>query len=405
MKALYTILFIAITATGLYAQKDISNNIEVRPVGKNLVYDNTQMLYALPKNVVQVELSVLVTSYIKGPYAGYAEKLLNISEGVSVIDHTIYEIGEVCIKRYSVMDSTQFYTILNINPFNIPNIQLNEDGVILACNSSLPVEGYSLAPCTAKRSYEEIELPVFTDLGLKPFMYEKSETLYKKVMTDTNEVEMPYTHKKLVATTTQMDAEEAAAFIRKIRKRKSKLLFGLSEDVNAVSGKTLKIMLNELDDLEQRYLELFMGKELSYEQKYYFDFEPGAAVIQERKLLCWFSRNKGVSLQKPDGKSGKFDQVNISSSVMGLMVKPQIELIDSKGKSPESIRYGLYYRVPGRVNFNVKVGQNIVVQKQMQIAQKGPSVPLPVDYIKDANFSILYYPELGALKSITKLKE
>lgn len=404
MKRIFIIFILSAFMLNIYAQKDVNNNIEVRPVGNDVLLNGSQILYALPKNVVQIELTIKSTEYMKGPYAGYAEKFLNISDGIIVTDYTDYEIEGVKLKQYSVADSSQYYSISNISNLNVPGIQLNHDGVILAVNSNTIIGGYEFETCSEMHIVPDNNMSPFTDLGVKAFQYEKSETLYKTVQTDTSEVEVPYSQKKTVATSTEMDAEEAAAFIRKLRKRRSKLLFGMVDEVNTVEGDALAIMIEELDKLEQSYLELFMGKEKSVRQKYYFEFEPGSDVVQEQKTLCWFSGVHGVSLERPDVRKGNFDKVIISSSVFGNIANPKISLIDSEGKTPEPIRYGLYYRIPARVVINLKVGSKSIMQKQMQVAQKGHVVPLPVEYIENGDFEIEFYPEYGTIKSISKVK-
>lgn len=405
MKRFVIIVLVSIHVLVLSAQRDITNEAEVRPVSKNLVFNGSQIVYALPKNIIRIEISVKSTEYAKGPYAGYAEKFLNISEGVIVTDRSFFEISDVKMHRYSVVDSSRHFAISKINPFNIPEIQLNSDGVIIAYNASERVNGYSIETCASKNIIGSTEMTPFLDLGVKPFLIEKSETLYKTVKTDTSETQVPYTQKKMTATTTERDADEAAAFIRKLRKRRLKLLLGTAEGINQVEGHALEIMIKELEGLERSYLELFIGKEQSCEYKYYFEFEPSDDALQEQKVLCWFSETNGVSLLKTDGKKGKYDQVVISSKLLGTMQKPRIEVIDSDGKNPEPIKYGLYYRIPGRVALNVKVGQDVLLQKQMQIAQKGQIIPLPGEYLTDRNFAIYFYPEVGSIKGIYQNKE
>ena len=56
------------------------------------------------------------------------------------------------------------------------------------------------------------------------------------------------------------DAEAAADFIRKLRKRRNKLIYGDGGETFAVEGESMKKMLDALDVYEQKYLELFIGK-------------------------------------------------------------------------------------------------------------------------------------------------
>jgi len=405
MKKILSLIILGVSILSVYAQKDVSNVGEVTPVKSNLNFDGTQIVYALPKNFIRIELTIQKTQLIRGPYASYAAKYLNINEGVIGSNNSYYSISNTKFLRYSVVDSTKFFSIGRINPFNIPEIKLNVDGVILSYNSDSKVEGYEAKSCPDIFPEQEFEDELFVDMGVHPFLSEKSETLYRTVKTDSNEMKMPYTQKKLVPTSEEQNAEEAAAFIRKLRKRKAKLLMGWSGEVNEVDGAAMKIMIEELKNLEDSYLELFMGREQTIEHKYYFDFEPESNVIQEQAIICFFSSKNGISSNKSDARRGDYEPIILKSSMLGNVPKPKLKLMDNSGKTPTAIHYGLYYRIPGRVKLTLKTKNTILAQQQLQIAQKGQVVPLPGEYLVDRKFAIDFYPETGGLKSIKHNKD
>lgn len=400
MKKIASLLFIVWSVLIVNAQKDVSNVGEVTPIKSNINFDGTQIMYALPKNIVRIEFTIQKKQLVRGPYAKYASTYLNINEGVIGSDAVYYSIADIKFQRYSVVDSSKYFAIGKINPFNIPEIKLNADGVILSYNSDSQVEGYETKSCPEILKEKEFADDLFLDMGLHPFLLEKTETLYRTVKTDSNEMQVPYTQKKLVPTTDEQNAEEAAAFIRKLRKRRSKLLFGLKDEVNEVDGAAMKLMIQELKQLETSYLQLFIGKEQIVEHKYYFDFEPEADVIQEQAILCYFSSKKGLSSNKNDARRGGYEPIVLKSNLLGSIPKPELKFMDNSGKTPTSINYGLYYRIPGRVKFTLKTKASILAQQQLQIAQKGEVVPLPGEYLIDRKFAIDFYPETGGLKSI-----
>lgn len=405
MKKITSLLFIIWSVLGVNAQKDVSNVGEVTPIKSNVDFDGTQIMYALPKNIVRIEFTVEKKQFVRGPYAKYAAKYLNITEGVIGADAMYYSISDINFQRYAVVDSSKFFSIGKINPFNIPEIRLNADGVIISYNSDSEIEGYEAKSCPEIFKEKEFEDELFLDMGLHPFLFEKSETLYRTVKTDSNEMQVPYTQKKMVSTSDEQNAEEAAAFIRKLRKRRAKLLFGMKDEVSEFDGVAIKTMIHELKQLEKSYLELFVGRKQFVEHKYYFDFEPEADVVQEQAILCYFSSKKGISSNKNDARRGDYEPIILKSNLLGSIPKPKLKLMDNSGKTPTSINYGLYYRIPGRVKLTLKTKNAVLAQQQIQIAQKGSVVPLPGEYLVDRKFAVDFYPETGGLKSIKHNKE
>ncbi len=387
------------------AQKVVTNSTEVRAANTQLTFNGNQLYYALPKNIVRVEFTIQQTQLFEGPYARYASKYLNINDGVIGSNKTNYEISNIKMDRFSVIDSSKFFAISNVNAFNIPEIKLNSDGVIISYNSNSNNEGYKVEACPTALLSAGLADYMFDDLGVRSFMTEKSETLYRTVKTDTSETQVPYTHKKSASTSEEMNAEEAAAFIRKLRKRRLKLLTGVFEETNAVGGQAMKIMIAELEKLEQQYLNLFTGVELVTKQKYYFDFEAEEGVTQEQVVLGWFSPKNGLSSNKNDAQKSDFKSILLKSIMLSGIPPPKIDRIDNTLKTPAAIKYGLYYRIPGRVNLTIQCNNNILIRQQMQIAQKGEVVPLPKEYLIDRKFAIDFYSQTGGIKSITLNKD
>lgn len=400
---LFALLLIAVST--INGQGIVGANNDVRPINNKLSIDGTQLFYALPKNVVRVTFDVKQIENFQGPYAKYAKKYLNISEGVIFEDDLYYEITDVNLKRYSMADSSQFYAISFSSYVDFPELQLNEDGVILACNHNENITGYDIAPCQTVRPAMETTEYSFTDLGVKPFMKEETQTLYRMVPTDSTPVKESYQHTSVKQTTEEQNAKEAAAFITKLRKRKFKLLSGQFEEVNPVHGEAMAAMIQSLDKLEKKYVELFVGKVVGNTQRFYFDYVPSDRDGAEQKILCWFSPQEGIQDSKPDARKTSFEPILLKSTPVGALPEPKIKMMDNSQKSPTPIKYGLYYRLPGRMDIVLQQFDKVLAKQQIQIAQKGKVVPLPVHYLNDATYGIEFYPETGALKKIHKQKE
>lgn len=400
----FTIVFLILSSITLSAQKEYSNQCNVKKVTGELIIDGTQVFYALPKNVIRIEIEVRKTISQVGPYAVYAEKLLNISEGVVNYSSSSFDIANVEAKRYSKIDSTNIYAISNVNPFNMPAIQLSPTGCILACNAN-EVVACSNVVNPVSIDFGELEIDPFLDLGIKPFEIKESTTLYKTVRTDSTETKVPYKSTKLKQTTTEANAHEAADYIRKIRKRKMKLMYADAAETNAVDGKAVKVLIDKLEESEKAYLELFVGREYTMSKKHYFDYEPSSNVSQEQIVLCWFSSKNGISKSRTENRKGDYKKITVNTSQFGILPKPTIHHMDQASKNPEAIKYGLYYRMPGNIEFSIRYDKEEILRQQMQIAQNGIVIPLPVEYLIDRNFAIFFHPETGGLKRIVQNKE
>jgi hypothetical protein len=388
--------------TLLQAQKETNLLCNVRPVTSNVMVDGYQLIYSLPKNYIEVSLHVNHFVQIPGPYAKYAEKFLNITEGIILTDAAYYEIQEANFRRLSRPDSLMQYVISYEGFGTFPALQLTPDGLIKACNVSREVVWEQVAEAYQIPLVQEPEAPFFTDLGVIPFVEEKSETLYKMVPTDSTPRRVPYDNTKVVPTSEENNAKEAADFIRKLRKRRLKLLIGLKDETFPVEGEAMKVMVAELENLERKYLELFVGKTVQQTLTYKFNFEPEADVQAEQQIVGWFSLNNGFSAVKPDLRKTDYKPLTIHATRMGSIPEVSIQQMNNSGKSPVAIRHGLFYRIPAWVNLSLSFTDKVLLSQKMLIAQRGTVAPLPADYLNQGIYEIEFYPDLGSIKRIQK---
>lgn len=398
-RILIVILFIHIVIFS-EAQKELTNICDVRQVNKTFNMNGGQLYYALPRNLIRVAITIEKTTMIKGPYAFYAAKYLNINDGVIGEDDFFFSIKDIKLERISIADTSKFFVVNNVNGLNLPEISLNADGVILSCNGATEAQGYCLQSEPVKYFDERENEFYFTDLGTRPFWVEKTENGYR-TKNDTLVGKSATLKTKMEATTEEENAENAADFVRKIRKRRAKVLMGLEGEVNQIDSDALPIMIDELNKLEEQYLELFRGKEIKEEKKYYFDFNPSESIPVEQYILCWFSSAVGITESKPEVKNIDARALLIKAEVIQHLPKASIEVMDKASKSQSAVKYGLYYRLPALTQITLQLKDNLLVQQKFQIAQKGELLALPTEYLTDRNFKILFYPETGALKSVS----
>ena len=400
MKRALIFLFLSIQFTTLFSQKETVVNCDVKKVSSKFIIDGRQMFYALPRNSIVVEVKVKKTIQYEGPYSTFTPKYLNISEGIIQMYAEFYTIKSAKFTRTSRVDSSQYYSVSCSGYDNLPMLQLSSDGVIMGCNLMKSVNNYLTFSNPLIVSESEMEDFQYKDLGVKPFLIEQSKTLYKTIETDSTPQRVSYIQKRLEPTTSEYNAEEAAAFIRKIRKRRMKLVMGLKDEVVDVDGKSMKAMIDELERYEQQYLELFIGKTVEKTDTYYFEFEPNNESGVQQQDIGWFSPSKGISVSKPDTKHKDYKPIIIKAQTIGSVPKSEIQVMDKSQKTPVAIKYGLYYRIPGRIDITLQYFDKTIARQQWEIAQKGKVQPMPAGYLNKQQFSIEFYPETGALKSV-----
>jgi len=394
LKSAITIVTLT-SATVAFGQKDVETSYFVTPVQGEINIDGHQVLYSLPANSLMVSLKIEKTVKAKGPYAQYAEKYLNITTGITDETSITYSIENLKVERQSQPDTSLLYAI-NFTGFdNLPMVQLNADGTILACNCPRLVEGYK--PAKPQNSVEPDAQPInFFDMGVKPFIIDAEEEESEE---DSVEVKKPKMQQPIV-TTEEENAAAAAAFIRKIRKRRLKLVAGMAEETNPVDGKALKLMIQQLDQLEAEYLNLFVGKSAKYVYTQSVMVMPNGTDDTEQITLGYFSKQNGFSA-KQDPKRGDSYPIIMKINTLSSSPKVSIKEVDTSSKSSSSIKYGLYHRIPGTVSISIDCDGLLHHTSQWTIAQKGLVVPMPSEYLTNHKYSIEFDAETGALKRIT----
>lgn len=375
------------------AQKENESGFYVNQVQGVLNIDGRQIFYSLPQNALSITLKISKCTEVKGPYAEYAEKYLNITSGIISENKTSYKIESAKVDRSSQIDTSQFYAI-NFSSFDyLPNIQLSDNGTILAYNCKGKID----EPKKAKNGNDiepETDTYNFYDLGVKPFI--EIEELEDE--DDTLEIKKP-NKQEIKIKTTEENAADAAAFIRKIRKRRLKLIAGISGEANAVDGKAMKTMLDELNSTEDEYLKLFVGNKT--QATYTQTISVSASQLNESDQLAigYFSKSQGLTNQ--DTKRSDSYPITLKTNTLTNNPKVSIKEVETSAKSTSNIKYGIYYRIPGIVAISINCNGKLLYSGNMEIAQKGIVVPLPAEYLNSNKYSIEFNAETGAIKRIS----
>ena len=327
------------------------------------------LVYALPRTTLTIDVTVRKTLFRHGPYYRYAEKYLGITEA-SNEDRVEWTISDIMIRAEEEIDPEQYYMLESNGPLEVNVFTLSKSGLILTPNPA----AYEKSPVIQSVISEETEQPFHTDLSVKRNITFVYDTNYRFIETDTGFVRVPYLYEREVQLTLEEQAEEAANFIIKIRKRRFKLMSG-QYDVFP-EGIALQYAVENLTVLEKEYIALFIGKYKDEDYHFSFRYTPGEDPVDLPHLLFRFSAESGVvPLNDLTGKPVMLDiiQQGTAKIIDDLTYKPLEEGVEDNK--------ALFYRIPEVATIRIIDEQQVLAEKDLLIYQLGPTLRLPVNFM------------------------
>ena len=154
-------------------------------------------------------------------------------------------------------------------------------------------------------------------------------------------------------------------------------------------GKSLEIILDGYERMEDDYLSLFMGKTMTREVKRVVVCAPG--LPGEAVIAFRFSEKEGL-----------VDVKNVSAQAYALQVA-DVVVPASRSVSDTGDELAIYYRVPAVGELQLVRGNHeVVLRKRAIVPQFGEIKRFPVEVIANEGLSLEFYPQYGALKSVKK---
>ncbi len=235
------------------------------------------IFYSLPRTVVDITVKIDRIENYQGPYADYALRFLGLKNVVQ--SNTIeYKISDIAISTSFEPDPDQYYFVelgdKTLKGENAGLLSLTDAGIILG---TLPVGSDTATQVRKLLNTEEPPLELEKDAFGELFrnytdmsVFEKVDTIRRKVNIDTMTLERQYLKKTMVEKSPEQKAKEAADFLSKIKDNRFNLITGFQE-VN-YNKETLEFMDAQLKNLEKEYLKLFTGvrihKTITFSYKY-----------------------------------------------------------------------------------------------------------------------------------------
>lgn len=326
------------------------------------------VIYALPKTMLRFTIVANKVYRRQGPLYRYSDLYMNIDQVITQ-NTTEWNLKSVSVEPVGIMDQSQIYKVNFKGNTGSGNVELAENGCIKSVN-----------------------VPQFENAELERLLPPKISA-----GVDTSFASIPLTEELLRSNSTSKMAEEAAAFIYRLRENRFAMVSG-ELDLLPNNGKSLALSIRQMDNLEKEYMSLFIGKEGHEEISMTFDYVPKSAVTKE--ILLRFSKFKGVVSM--DDFSGS--PLHITLTPNALMNLPENEVeptYDKKGALIELVKKnGLYYRLPAMSTLKVDYDNKQVLSKQLQVAQFGKVLSLPSELLDNNKRGVVFYPETGAIKKI-----
>lgn len=311
-------------------------------------------VYFLPQNVVQLQFTLLRHRHTAGPYAAYQGQLLGVEPASTPVVR--YAIGAVQLRTRVAPDLA--HPIAARVPRNCPLfLRMLKGGYLVPANADRQPSEAANLPDGERESQ-----PLFVDLSVQPFIDDQRNIFYSVVEQDSALVRVPVQRTVTVQRTLQEKAKQAADLIFSLRKKRIDLISG-EVDLSNSPG-TLPVMLAEIARLEEAYLSLFIGRDVTDTLR--VDYEVTPQPGQTITIPCRFSPERGVV---PASEFG--------AKPITLSITPGAQS-DSAAHHLRPVAGRFYYRVAAPVEYTLSLEGQHLLQGQLYLAQFGRVMTLPL---------------------------
>lgn len=358
MRQIVKVLIISvIILEGCFAPRNI---VETLPVLAGDTLSLRGYVYSLPQTSFILNMEVVRTRTIHGPYYRFAEKLLSIKD-VPVRSSSAYRISKVQLKSFEEADPDNIYLVRQITGQTdlSPLLRLGREGLVYEARQGVPAGKPIYLPDASH------EGPLFTELSMERNTAMSIDTFYKTILTDTSFIRVPVLKEQLMVKTIDEKAEEAADFILELRYERFMMLTGNNN--TQVSDYSVQ----RLDEIEREYLELFIGKSFEERFQYTYYITPSGDGVFENIEILEFSENRGI-LEEGAGDS-KVLSMSIRKTGKTDLLKDPLQ----REKLPVQTN-ALYYRVPDVAEVEISLGGRTLLNDRYPVCQYGVILSMPI---------------------------
>jgi hypothetical protein len=313
--------------------------------------------YFLPKTEIEVQVVSTSTTYTPGEFCRYAERYMHL-KNVRQAPETKHAIVNMSMRTLGIPDTTKHYTIKLKDKSIAPFVHLDDNGVLLAINTSV--------------DNEKNELSVPED---------KINTINSKEF---------LTHEILSANSVAKMAELTATEIYDIRESRSAIMKGQVETMPK-DGASLKIILDELNRHEESLMQLFTG------------YEETKTEIRTYRYLPTAHTEKGILFRHSE-KLGFTDKDDLAGNPYYISISDQRTVsIPTVEESKKQKITGVVYNIPSLTKVKIHSATQTYFDSEIPIAQFGcVDVLSSTLFNKGASTKVTLSPSTGGIMKIEK---
>lgn len=284
-------------------------------------------VYFLPKTSIRIAVKIEKTTYTPGEFSQYAQQYLKIPNVVQYKTET-NKICSIDITSHGVPDKTKGYAITFDPKTSASNIELSDDGILLAINAegqqATEPEEFKAAPKQQKK--------------------DPREYLSEEILS---------------AGSTAKMAELIAQDIYEIRESWNLLTRGQA-DFMPKDGEQLRLMLKSLETQDKGMTQMFTGTTEQDTTEHIFYITPDKTF--KKQILFRLSKKLGI-----------VDHDNLAGEPYYIDFK-DLTLLPEKVETPTKKKVdknGVFVNVPGKAKMSIYKGNNITSTYDVLLAQYG----------------------------------
>lgn len=319
------------------------------------------LVYSLPTTRLRITLEAEITTRRPGEFHKYAKKYLNINSPIAREEHSA-SLRSVVVSTEGVADPDQRYAV-QFKSGTEPFMLLSPQGVPLSVNTSKTLD--TVAPA----------LPESRDAEPTPLQTPAARQVVSEEM--------------MQSQSTAKRAELAASALFGIRQTRADLISGQADQMPP-DGKSLQLMLDNLEAQEKALMAMFVGTTSTRTQVETYTVDPDGDI--SNLILARISTVDGIV--SASDLSGAPVYLNLSVTQRGEMP------LNEKGIRLEFPKNGFAYCIPGTADVTVSYDDRTYFSRSEQFAQFGVVYGLAPNSFTDkkAPIYIILDPATGAIR-------
>lgn len=318
------------------------------------------VVYSLPRTSIALRVEAQHDIFTAGPYAQYAEKYLGTPARTK--SSTTCDIRSITMVPCVEADPSARF-IVNVSDKSGSGayfMKLSSQGLVMVSDADTGDKATWRFPAVKGESE-------FIGKDPSSGLTTAQTTLFKSVKTAQGFERYAVQQNQIVESSLDKRAQDAAESIFNLRTRRVEIITG---DTDATfSGEALQAAVDEINRLEEEYLNLFYGFTESFVQETTFEVIPQAGTKQ---TYTAFRISDQLGLLPADEKEGR--PVTLQLDVEEL-AKP--EITNNRGKDGSLV----CYRVPVTATCRIIDDGELLLQNRVTVYQLGERLTFPIDLL------------------------